>query len=300
MGYPSITFFQFVQQFSNEATCARALERMRWPNGFDCPHCGFDRAYPRHDRPRLRECARCGYQASVTAGTVFHGTRTSLVKWFWAIYLMSRDKRGVSARRLAKELELRYETAWLMLHKLRKAMAHRDQRYHLQGLVEVDEAFFGGPRPGPPGRAAANKTTVLVMAEDRGKRPGFVAMTPIEDFTAETTEKAVKAHVAEDQAVRTDGGSNYATLAAEGYAHDGATTPAKQASERLPWVHLAISLAKRALLGTFHGVSHKHLDRYLSELTYRFNRRWKEDELPFRLLNACVTAETVTLPELTG
>ncbi|MFA9462535.1 IS1595 family transposase [Thiohalorhabdus methylotrophus] len=300
MGYPSISFFEFSQRFATEEACAKALERMRWPDGFVCPRCEFDRAYALETRPRWRQCARCGHQVSLTNGTVFHRTRTPLVKWFWAIYLMSRDKGGISARRLSKELELRYETAWLMLQKLRKAMADRDRRYQLQGLIEADEAFFGGPRPGTRGRGAANKTTVLVMAEDRGKRPGFVAMAPIEDFTAETTEKAVKAHVAKEQAVRTDGGRNFATLAAEGYAHDGAATPPKQASERLPWVHLAISLAKRTVLGTFHGVSHKHLTRYLSEFTYRFNRRWKEDELPFRLLNACVNAETITYAELTG
>lgn len=300
MAYPSISFFEFTRRFATEEACARALERMRWPNGFECPRCEFDRAYSLHARPRWRQCARCGHQLSLTNGTVFHRTRTPLTKWFWAIFLLGRDKRGVSARRLAKDLELRYETAWLMLHKLRAAMAHRDQRYRLQGLVEVDEAFFGGSRSGPPGRGAANKTPVLVMAEDRGQRPGFVGMTPIEDLTAETTEKTVKGQVAPGQSLRTDGGTNYATLLSEGYAHDGATTPPHQASKRLPWVHLVISLAKRSVLGTFHGVSHKHLGRYLSEFAYRFNRRWKEEEMPFRILNACVNAETVTYADLTG
>ena len=300
MGHPSISFFEFVQHFSSEEKCLQALEQARWPNGFECPHCSFEQAYPLYGRPRLRECGRCGYQASLTAGTIFHKTRTPMVKWFWAIFLVSRDKGGISAARIAKELALGYKTAWLMLQKIRHAMEQRDERYLLHGLVEVDDAFFGGPRPGKPGRGAANKTKVLVMAEDRGPRPGYVAFAPIADLTQPTTEKAVKAQVAEDQALRTDGSTSFGSLEAEGYRHDGAPTPASQAGERLPWVHLVISLAKRALLGTYHGVGHKHLGRYLSEFSYRFNRRWKEDELPFRLLTACVTAETITYPDLAG
>lgn len=157
-----LSLLQFKKRFASERACERALEKLHWPDGFVCPKCKHVKA-SRIVTRRLLQCSKCRNQVSLTAGTIFHKTRTPLLKWFWAIYLAGQDKGGVSALRLAKQLELGYKTAWLMLHKIRKAMAQRDSDYTLSGFIEMDDAFFGGTAKGRRGRGAANKTPVLVM-----------------------------------------------------------------------------------------------------------------------------------------
>ncbi len=298
MAYKELSLLQFKKQFSTELSCQKALEKARWPKGFVCPRCAHTRAYRRSTR-RLLECAGCGYQASLTAGTIFHKTRTPLLKWFWAIYLVSQDKGGVSALRLAKQLELGYKTAWSMLHKIRNAMAQRDSQYTLSGLIEMDDAFFGGAAKGRRGRGAANKSTVLVMVESKEEHAGFIAMQTVESMERQQVEAVVKERIAPAQRIRTDGYQSYSQLSTLGHQHDGSPVPATQAAEELPWVHTAISNAKRFLLGTYHGVSHKHLQRYLDEFCYRFNRRTWEKQLTDRLLTACIQAKPITYAELT-
>ncbi len=297
MAYQELSLLQFKKKFPTERACQKALKKMRWPNGFVCPKCAHAKAY---DRPKrhLLECAGCGYQASITAGTIFHNTRTPLLKWFWAIYLASQDKGGVSAMRLSKQLELGYKTAWAMLHKIREAMAQRDNGYTLSGFIEMDDAFFGGAAKGRRGRGAANKTPVLVMVESKGEHAGFIAMQTVESLERPQIETLVKKHIDPAQRIRTDGYKSYAGLTEMGHFHDGTPVPPKKASEDLPWVHTAISNAKRFLLGTYHGVSHKHLQRYLDEFCYRFNRRAWEKQITLRLLTACVLANPVTFAEL--
>lgn len=299
MSYQEFSLLRFKKQFSTERSCQKALEKMRWPKGFVCPRCAHTRAYQRAKR-RLLECAGCGYQASLTAGTIFHKTRTPLLKWFWAIYLVSQDKGGISALRLAKQLELSYKSAWSMLHKIRTAMAQRDSQYTLSGFIEMDDAFFGGAAKGRRGRGAANKSTVLVMVESKDDHAGFIAMQTVESMEREQVETVVKKRIAPAQRIRTDGFRSYSHLSGLGHQHDRSPVPSKQAAEELPWVHTAISNAKRFLLGTYHGVSHKHLQRYLDEFCYRFNRRSWEKQMTARLLTACLRAKPVTFAELTA
>ena len=134
---------------------------MRWPEGFKCPHCGHAEAYF-HSTRRLYQCKSCRYQASVTAGTVFHKTRTPLTKWFWMIWLMGRQKSGISMKSLQRMLEIKtYKTVWTMGHKIRTALAERDAGYKLAGLIEMDDTYFGAPKPGKRGRGAAGKAKVV-------------------------------------------------------------------------------------------------------------------------------------------
>jgi transposase-like protein len=298
MAYQELSLLQFKKKFPSERACRKALEKTRWPKGFVCSKCAHRHAYDR-PRRRLLECAGCGYQASLTAGTIFHKTRTPLLKWFWAIYLVSQDKGGVSAMRLSKQLELGYKTAWAMLHKIREAMAHRDRQYTLSGFIEMDDAFFGGAGKGK-GRGAGNKSIVLVMVESREEHAGFIAMQKVESMERSNIEKTVKERIAPAQQIRTDGYRSYSNLGGMGHSHNGTPVPSKQASEELPWVHIAISNAKRFLLGTYHGVSHKHLQRYLDEFCYRFNRRSWEQQMTDRLLTACINANPLTFAELTA
>ena len=297
MSYTELSLLEFQRRFSTEQGCQQALEQARWPNGFVCPRCGHGKA-SRITTRRLLQCSACHYQASLTAGTILHKTRTPLVKWFWAIWMVAQDKGGASATRLSKQLELGYRTAWTMLHKLRKAMGERDGCYTLTGSIEMDDAYFGGAAAGKRGRGAANKTPVAVMVETRGEHAGYLAMRAVRAVDTESLTEAARAKIAPGQQVHTDAWGGYRGLETLGHDHHAEVVPPEEAHEKLPWVHIAISNAKRFLLGTYHGVSHKYLQAYLDEFCYRFNRRMRERELASRLLTACLVAKPVTLAEL--
>jgi transposase-like protein len=160
-------FLEFMDGYRDEAACIAALAQLRWPEGFVCAGCAGRTAYQLAARPRVFECAACGQQHSVTAGTVFHRTRTPLRKWFAAAWMMAQDKRGVSALFLARELALRYDTAWLMAHKLRHGLSERPE-YPLDGLLEIDESYYGGRgKPGSRGRSLTdpNKSLMAIAVE---------------------------------------------------------------------------------------------------------------------------------------
>src|SRR6185436_14091439 len=200
---------EFVVQFGTEEQCIEHLAGLRWPGGFACAGCGGRQAWRLKTRPRVYECATCHRQESATAGTVFHRTRTDLTKWLLAAYLMGRDKRGVSAKFLQRELGVAYQTAWTMAHKLRHGLSEDPSR-PLHAYLEADETFIGG------------------RGADLGE---YLKHTPV---------------VQDDSA---------------------------NAGGFFPIIHTLFSNIKAWLVGTHHGVSAKHLPRYLREWSYRFNRR---------------------------
>ncbi len=177
MQQEALSLLQFQKKFGTEKACQKQLLRMRWPEGFKCPHCSHNEA-SFHSTRRLYQCKSCGYQASLTAGTVFHKTRTPLHKWFWMIWLMGRQKSGISMKSLQRMLEIKsYKTVWTMGHKIRQALADRDADYKLAGLIEMDDTYFGAPKPGKRGRGAAGKAKVVVAVETpTAKKPRFAAM----------------------------------------------------------------------------------------------------------------------------
>jgi transposase-like protein len=155
---------EFAARFGTEERCIEHLAGLRWPGGFVCAGCGGRQAWRLKARPRVYECTACHRQGSVTAGTVLHRTRTDLSKWFVAAYLMGRDKRGVSAKFLQRELAVAYQTAWTMAHKLRHGLSE-DSTRPLRGFLEADETFIGGRGdPTSPGRSTANPDKSLVVA----------------------------------------------------------------------------------------------------------------------------------------
>lgn len=303
-----ITIQQFHRCFGTDELCAQRLARMRWPRGFVCPRCGGDsRGYMK--AKRVDECRDCGYQGSVTAGTIFHNTRTPLRHWFWAIYRMSQGKKGVSALQLSKEIGVSYPTAWLMQHKIRQAMAEEERGSPLKGLVEVDEGYVGGREKGPEriGRAFQTKSLVAVAVEHRGegKRgdkplPGRSALAVIADAGSENLRGFVRENVLEGSAVLTDRFASYTGLSARGFSH--AAIPMRDdpamAHRFFPWVHITMSNLKRFLLGTHHKPQAKHLSRYVAEFTYRLNRRWQEGSLFEQLTQACLASNTIIYRDL--
>jgi transposase-like protein len=291
MEFPT-TLLDFADQFPDEDACWSYLKAVRWPDGFGCPRCGSTEACYLQGR-RLFQCSACRYQASVMAGTVFHGTRTELRKWFLAIFFFARHKQSISALQLQRDLGLgSYQTAWTILHKLRAALGRRPGQI-LKGTVEADETFVGGVRSGGKrGRGAPNKTMVAVLVERREHTAGAAVLTTVPDGSWSSLGPVVRGAIeGRNATVVTDGWSGYGRLAAEGVDHrpeiQGSRT---RAAEVLPWAHLVISNLKAWLHGTFRGVSGKHLDLYLQEFTYRFNRRWIEEKLFFYVTRRALEA----------
>lgn len=298
--YPR-TILDFERRFATEEACREYLVRLRWPEGFRCPRCGHERSWATR-RGRYR-CRRCDYQLSVTAGTVFQDTRKPLRLWFRAIWSITSQKQGVSALGLQRVLGLkRYETAWTWLHKLRAAMV-RPGRERLSGLVEVDETYIGGERPGKRGRGAAGKTLVVIMAEDKKNHLGRIRLRRVADASARCLTPAVQEGVEPGSVVRTDGWRGYAALASKGYKHRVVREEAEVGDNMLPLAHRVTALLKRWLYGTHQSaVRPSHFDYYLDEFTFRFNRRTSRSrgKLFYRLLQQAVAIDPVTGQDIRG
>jgi transposase-like protein len=275
--------------FASEKACRDYLIRLRWPDGFVCPSCGSRKGWP--TKRLLVVCAACGRQASPTAGTIFQDSRKPLSMWFRAIWCVTAPKTGASALTLQRTLGLgSYKTAWTWLHKIRRAMV-RPGRERLEGEVEVDETFIGAPEEGRHGRRMIRKTMVVVAAEKDGRGIGRIRMRRVPDGSATSLHPFVRDAISPGSTLLTDDWQGYASL--EGYrrqikqvAHSGRT-----ASQVMPAVHRVVSLLKRWLMGTHQGaVSHEHLDYYLDEFTFRFNRRTSgsRGKLFYRLIQNAV------------
>lgn len=298
--YPR-TFQEFRDWFPDDAACIDYLEQLRWPDGFVCPECGGGDGW-RISQRRMWMCASCGRKTSVTAGTIFHRSHTPLSTWFAAAWFVTSTKNGTSALALQQQLGFgSYETAWAWLHKLRRAMVRPD-RDLLTGFVELDETFVGGVSVGKDG-AGTDKVPVQIAVERVGpsklgrvrfaiaSRPGS---TELVDFACDVIEPG--------STIRTDGSRTLRQLGNLGYTHEYATmynSPDK--SKELPGVHMVASLLKRWLTGTLHyRASDKHLEYYLDEYAFRFNRRnsTARGMLFYRLLQQAVATDPHPLTEL--
>ena len=299
MQQPSMDILAFQRKFATERACRKHLFKLRWPDGYRCPRCGHEK-YSYHSTRRLYQCKACKYQVSLTAGTVFHRTRTPLRKWFWMIFLMSRQKSGVSMLSLQRMLKIRtYKTVWLMGHKIRKAMADRDAHWKLGGLVEMDDSYFGGSKPGKRGRGASKKSKVVIAVEDKEDRAGFMKMAIVKRLTGKEIPRQMGNSIDEQSTVKTDGWRSYIVLQSRVKAHEQVVVgKGPRAAELLPWVHTMIANAKGVIRGVYHGVNPKHLSFYLAAFCYRTNRRFWESQLFNRLLNACLSTTTITFAEL--
>lgn len=265
---------EFDRQFSTEDACREYLVRLRWPEGFCCPRCGHRKAWP--IGKLLYECAGCNYQLSVTAGTIFQDTHESLTVWFKIMWYITSQKNGASALGLQRVLGIgSYRTIWSCLHKLRRAMV-RPGRDQLSGRVEVDETYYGAPEDDVYGRTVGSKALIVIAAEERGKRIGRIRMRRVSDASSKSLIPFVVDSVQPGSTIHTDGWDGYSGLEKKGYLRDITPVGRKKgtAVALMPRVHVVASHLNRWLMGTLHGgVSHKHLDYYLDEFTFRFNRR---------------------------
>jgi transposase-like protein/transcription elongation factor Elf1 len=268
----------FVKRFGTEEACVRYLRLQKWgtEDGFECPRCGHKGCWEHETRKRRLTCRACRAETSVTAGTAFHDSRIGLHRWFLAMYLMSTSKQGVSAKEIQRQLGLgSYQTAWTILHKLRRCMVD-PSRTPLSGMVEMDETYIGGAAvAGEHGRSTAKKTAVVCAVERVGMGTGRCRLAVIENCTKAKLQEFADGVLKAGTTAHTDGWRGYLGMERSGYAHIRAIadkdTPAHVL---LPSVHRIFSLLKRVMLGTHQGaVSRKHLQHYLHEYEFRFNRR---------------------------
>jgi transposase-like protein len=298
--YPR-TIVELEERFDSDDACHQYLFALRWPEGFLCPRCGFNSAW--HTSRGLYLCGRCRFQVSVTAGTIFQDARKPLTLWFRAMWCVTSQKQGISALGLQRVLGLgSYETAWTWLHKLRRAMV-RPGRDRLSGTVEVDEIYLGGVKLGKRGRGASGKALVVVVAQEDGNRIGRIRLRRVADASAASLIPALRECVEPGSLIRTDAWQGYAPLGRESYTHIVARKNSIVGDNLLPMVNRVASLLKRWLAGTHQGaVRPSHLDYYLDEYTFRFNRRTSRSrgQLFYRLVQQAVAIEPVTGDMLRG
>jgi transposase-like protein len=301
--YPT-TWSQFLDWFHSEEACRSYLESLRWPTGFICSKCGTSGDSKRSSRGRW-VCHICKHQSTVTAGTILDKTRTDIRVWFAAIWYITNQKHGVSALGLQRVLGLgSYETAWTMLHRLRRAMV-RPSRELLTGEVEVDETYLALTERGKPKSSKGKKSNTLkvlvVVAVEILKPRGFgrIRIRCIEKADFANLIPFVRESVHTQASIHTDGSSAYKKLKDEGYKHRHTVHlgPAIPAHDSMPGVHRIAALLQRWLLGTHHGaIQPKQLDYYLDEFVFRFNRRTSRSRglLFYRLLQQAVATGPVT------
>ena len=303
--YHARNLMDFFTTFTSEEICEQHLMRVRWPDGMPCLRCGNKEFYPRPKDRRAYQCKSCKFFNRPRAGTIFHRTHTPLLYWFVALFLVAFDKLGLSALLLAEELGLRYETAWAMLHRMRRAMAKRDASYKVRGYVEIDEMFIGAPSEAHKSSRGADRTPVLVAVsytpvKGAEEVTGFAKMQVVDAVNEKTVTDFVRATVEKGSTVRTDGLFVYPLIKWYGYVHDRNPVKQRKAHLVLPHVHRCTSNLRAFVRGTHHGLSETRPQQHLGEFCYQFNGRRRRTEMFDRLLRACLEQEDTPFSVLTG
>lgn len=292
---PGLSLPEFLKYYGTQAQCAAMLEQVRWPTGFQCPHCGGGTCSRVGGRTHvLFQCWACRHQTSLIAGTVMQGTKLSLTVWFLAIYLISQAKTGLSTLELKRHLGVSYPTAWLVHHKLMQAMAEREAHYVLDGQIQVDDAYLGGERSGgKSGRGSENKIPFVaaVSLSDEG-RPLRTKLIPVSGFSLSAIGQWARTHLAPGSTVCSDGLACFAAVTTADCTHQP-TIVGERKPRDLPefqWINTVLGNLKTSLSGCYHAFNfRKYATRYLAAFSYRFNRRFDLRTLHTRLLVAVAT-----------
>ncbi len=290
---------EFFKHYGREERCFGALYAWRWPEGFRCPHCGHDKSCQLTHR-KLQRCNRCHRQTSITAGTIFEATRLPLMVWFQAIYLITQDKKGVSAMILHHQLGISYNTAWRLKHQLMQVMLEREGGHKLAGFIELDDAYLGGGRTGGKrGRGAAARPPFVAAVETTEQgHPARVKLALVKGFRSRKIASWSAQHLAAGGTVISDGLACFNAVAHVGCPHDKIVCGGGRASVEEPefyWMNTILGNLKSALRGTYHAIRPNYAQRYLAEFQYRFNRRYDLCALIPRL--AYVALRTPPMPE---
>lgn len=291
---PGMSLSELMRDYGTEAQCEQALEKARWPNGFVCPACGHSgHCVVWHDQVKTFQCMGCRSQTTLTSGTVFHATKLALTKWFQAMYVLTQSKNNVSALELKRLIGVCYRSAWRMKHKLMQVMGEREEHRQLSGRVEVDDAYLGGELPGgKAGRGSENKVSfVAAVQTSEAGHPQRLLLRPVKTFSSAEIECWAKASLAAGTTVVSDGLACFRAVEAAGCTHQPQVVGTTRKSTDMPcftWVNTVLGNLKTAISGTYHAFAfRKYAHRYLSEVQYRFNRRFDLAAMLRRLLRAC-------------
>jgi transposase-like protein len=291
-----LALHEFMDEYGTEEQCREALFRLRWPKGFVCPECGAT-SYCELKSRKLYQCHKCHHQSSLTAGTIFHGTRLALKKWFLAIYLLTQRKKSISALELKRELGVNYNTAWLVKHKLMQIMYERQQHERLSERIEMDDAYIGGERSGKRGRGSENKIPFIAAVETRDGKPMRMHLRRVKGFRKSEITRYAKRSLSAGSLVVSDGLSCVQGVTDAGCFHEPILVGRGRQAAQHPafkWVNTVLGNVKSALRSTFHAVREKHVPRYLAEFEYRFNRRFDLPSMIPRFIY--VAARTPPMP----
>jgi transposase len=281
------TFLEFQQDYPTDEACLDKIMALKFGESPTCPGCGRGSKFHRITKRRAYACQHCGHHIYPCVGTPFEKSRTSLQKWFFAMYLFTASKNGVSAKELERQLGVTYKTAWRMAHELRKLMANADDHGPLSGHVELDETYVGGRKRGKRGRGSENKTVVFGMVE----RDGTLRAGPVPNAKRITLQPIIAKNIQRGSIISTDEMSAYKSLTKFGYRH-GAVNHSWEEWARYDkrtdaLIHTNTlegywSQLKRSIRGTHVHVSRKHLWKYVSEFSYRYNMRKEDTATIFR------------------
>jgi len=268
----------FLDSYGTEEQCQQKLFKARWPHGYKCPHCGHNQCYTVASR-KLYQCIRCRHQCSLTSGTIFASTKLPLTTWFLGIFLLTQSKEGMAALNLRRLLGITINAAMRMKHKLQHAMKVADDSRPLEGLVELDDVYWGGKsKGGKRGRGAPGKTPFLAaVARNEKGHPIHIRLSKVESFTSLEVERWALKHLHHEAVVITDGFAPFGILSDVVAFHGSINTSGiydNPDNKIFHWVNTTIGNVKSAMHGTYHSVSSKHLPRYLAEFCYRFNNRF--------------------------
>ena len=280
---------EFNRRYGNEDQCHAALVGMRWPEGFVCPKCA-GRTHSYCAPKRLFQCTACRLQTSARAGTIFHKSRTPLTKWFLAMHLMTTAKNDISGLELARQLDVKWDTAWLIKQKLMEVMRQRNSIYKLSGDIQIDDAYQGGEKPGKRGRGAANKTPFVIAVQTRKGRPIYTQLRPITGFTKVAVKDYATANIEPGSTVLSEGLGCFNGLAEAGMKHIVTITGGgRPKGTTFTWVNTGLGNVKSAIKGTLRSCDPQHTARYLAAFEWRFNRRFDLAENLDRLARVAVT-----------
>jgi len=280
--YESLTLFEFQQQFPDDGACHAHLDRLKWPDGFVCEKCGHTHCC-KGKLDRTRQCTKCGYQATPTSGTLFHKVKFPILKAFHIVYFVATNKQGISSTELSRKLGLRQKTCWAFKQKVMKAMAS-SQKSPMLGKVEVDETVVGQEEEGTKGRQNRDKTLVAVAIERAGKGIGRIYARVIEDGSHKSLEPFFKAHIGPGADIKTDEWKGYLPLKKS--FPKLRQVPSGKKGANFPDMHRNIMMLKAWLRGTHHSVY--HLQGYLDEYCYRFNRHFMQANIFDNLMQKMV------------
>jgi transposase-like protein/ribosomal protein L37AE/L43A len=292
-----LSLHRFQQLYGTSEQCQAALFFKRWPNGFACPKCAHTQHYKLTTRP-LYQCQQCRFQTSLTSGTIFDSSKLPLTIWFLAIYLITQSKDGLSSLNLARMLGVSANAGLRLKHKLQQVMKDYDDKLQLSGIVQVDDAYWGGKKhDGKRGRGATGKTPFLAAVSTNCKgHPIHMRLSRVRSFTSAEVRRWSAKHLETSTIVVSDGLNCFSGIAQSGFLHESIVTGGGYESTQInvfTWVNTMLGNVKKAIHGTYHSVSKKHLPRYLAEFCFRFNRRFHLGSMVGALVNAATQSKPI-------